>query len=325
MRFLITARDIPFAWDDPSALEDLDALIRRCEDAGHDVVLCDADLVVNSEWFSKARLRGQERLKALLQASAHYARRDDAIEVSSAEEATAALRLAFKPLVIVVENRLRDGKFIEAAVRLYATSRLRDLVSVPPTPPAVEFLGSGGTGDMPKTVRSLADQANTERVPLRVLVIRDSDLAAKPRDDAGTDPVEPTVASKEIAALRAVVDMTPGARLVVWKKRAAENYLPDSYWIQHRDSLHPKHNIVAVIDTLISKTSDERDYIDMGGIGLKQLPKVGDDRPYHLALFADHVAGIADNTKTIEWRTSVDYRDGVNELTEVLNLIDGMR
>ena len=65
MRFVVEAPHragwLP-VWDDPEALSTLDRLIARADEAAHEVVLRDADLLDESEWFRDARTKMRDRL-----------------------------------------------------------------------------------------------------------------------------------------------------------------------------------------------------------------------------------------------------------------------
>lgn len=141
-------------WNDPAALENLDSLIKRADDAAHEIFLRDADLVADSSWVTGARQTMQSKLTELLELariSAWTVAESEikAWQISTAAEAKRALRIANTPLKVLVENKLRDGALLEAAVRLLGKETLRRLWLEPPVPVAIEVVHAGGTGDMP--------------------------------------------------------------------------------------------------------------------------------------------------------------------------------
>ena len=129
-------------WNDPDALEDLDSLIKRADDAAHEILLRDADLVADSRWIVEARQATQTKLKSLLELArisawtAAEAKTKDR-QISTAGEAKRALRIANTPLKVLVENSLRDGALLETAVRLLGGKTLRQLWLEPPVPAAI--------------------------------------------------------------------------------------------------------------------------------------------------------------------------------------------
>ncbi|MBN2800220.1 MAG: hypothetical protein JXX28_13860 [Deltaproteobacteria bacterium] len=129
MRFALgaprSAAGVP-VWDDEEALETLDRLVARAEEAHHLLLLLDLDALEKSRWFLTTRPRLQTLLldlRAAATAAAWQAPRSDLL-VRSAADAQRALRIANTPLVVLVENRLRDGALVDAAIRLYGSEAL---------------------------------------------------------------------------------------------------------------------------------------------------------------------------------------------------------
>ncbi|WP_295436674.1 hypothetical protein [uncultured Thiodictyon sp.] len=109
MRFAIEmpeGEDTVAVWNDLTALPFLDRLIFRADEAAHVVVLRDADLLDNSEWFKNARQTTQDlllELSELARASAWDTERPDRTlwRVSTSAEAERALRVANSPLKVL--------------------------------------------------------------------------------------------------------------------------------------------------------------------------------------------------------------------------------
>ncbi len=205
-------------WDDSSAFTLLDRLIARANEAGHEVMLREADLILASGWASGARAEtGNQVLELceLARASAWGTTPTDTHPVSSQVEAKRALRIANSPLKIVVESALRDGALLEAVVRLSAMPELQQLWLQPPMPPVIEVVHAGGCGDMLSIWRREKESALVAGLPVRMIIICDSDR-----------PSQGAQVSDE--ALRLKHEVGNGA--VILSKREAENYLPDIHW-----------------------------------------------------------------------------------------------
>jgi hypothetical protein len=324
MRFHIVAPPsvAPPVWDDATALHLLDQLVWRAEDAAHEMVLRDADLLANSQWFqTTVRSSTRDRLLALCEmarASAWSAppAPNDCV-ITTADDAERALRIARTPLRILIENKLRDGALLQVAVCLLAGEPLRRLWLTPPVPGVVELVHAGGTGDMPGFLRQAAAEAARDGLSLRMLVVADSDRAGVDR------PASPK--AQEIAAVAAQV----GAIAFILTKREAENYLPDFHWKaeRQRDPRNPAW--IGAIDALLAMSKDDRDYCDMEGFGLKggkKLPAGYDTaRPYHLAILCARVQNINDPAIRQERASALRDRDHTGDLDRIIQLIDHER
>ncbi len=307
-------------WNDPAALEDLDSLIKRAGDAAHEIFLRDADLVADSSWVTEARQTMQSKLTELLELariSAWTAAESEtkAWRISTAVEAKRALRIASTPLKVLVENKLRDGALLEAAVRLLGKETLRQLWLEPPVPAAIEVEHGGGTGDMPSFI--VRECANAEKMglPVRLIVVADSDRSAPDQPISGKP--------KEIQNKAA----EHGVPCFVLSKHEAENYLPDFHWQAEieRDLRSPKW--IDSIKKLVSMSIIDRDYCDMEKMKLKQIPDgYVSGRPYHLEMLLERVKQEQGNELALAaMAADLRRRDHTEDLTTILELIEQER
>lgn len=322
MRFVIEApldeETVP-VWNHPAALPFLDRLIARADEAAHEVFLDDADLVDGSEWFLGARAASYDRLQEICELARIAAWRvvpeDSKVwRVSTSAEAERALRIANSRLKLLVENRLRDGALIEVAVRLLANERLRGLWIAPPEPPAIHLMHGGGTGDMEKFMRQEAAEAHQGQIPLRLIVIVDSD-----RSEPGQPPSDKAVEIESEA-------QRLGAKSFILSKHEAENYIPDFHWRAEaaRDPRNP--NWVRKITAALSLATDERDFCDMETLGLKKVDKTSDrTRSYHLEVMLESVRQERDTTALGTMAADLRARDHTGDLTAILALIEQER
>ncbi|RKT42941.1 hypothetical protein [Thiocapsa rosea] len=259
MRFAIERpleEDTVPVWNDTTALQTLDRLIVRADEAAHDVLLLDADLLDDSEWFQGARQTAHDRLLELCElarASAWDSGRAETTtwQVTTSAEAGRALRIANSPLKVLVESRLRDGALLDVAVRLLAREPVRRLWITPPIPLAMEVLHAGGTGDMPGFMEQEANNAREAELPLRLIVVVDSDRTS-PKQPPSSKAAEIEQKAREL-----------GARPFTLTKHEAENYIPDFHWHAElaRDPRNPRW--AKEMTDILSMPSNDRDYCDM--------------------------------------------------------------
>ncbi len=312
--------DTTAVWNDSGALTALDRLIARADEADHGIRLWDADLILKSLWATDARQSARDQLLELCElarGSAWIGTNTTACEhrVSTRTEAERALRIANTPLKVLVENRLRDGDLLEVAVRLLGTSQLCRLWIEAPPPPVIEVVHAGGCGEMQSILAREAEQADAAGLPVRMIVVVDSDRTGP--DDTPSD----TALRIELEADRT------GAHAFILCKREAENYIPDFHWRAEieRDPRNP--NWKSGIDDLLSKSPVERDYQDMENINKKKVPaKYEQSRPHHLEVLLRRVRQAEDDRATLATMAGdLRTRDHTKDLTTILELIDQER
>ncbi|MDE2955766.1 MAG: hypothetical protein OXU68_01980 [Bacteroidota bacterium] len=153
-----------------------------------------------------------------------------------------AVRLAEKPLCILVENRESDGGFVKRIIK-ELNKALWAYIEQPGQP--VDFDSLGGIGQMPGAV-----QDRCEEIPFRprLVVIADSD-----RQKPGGDE------SKAAQILRASCEHF-GVPCWILAKRASENYLPRSL-LSAWNRTNYRHS--KPVDAWDQLTDDQKDYYNM--------------------------------------------------------------
>ena len=276
MRFALTQQVFDEA---PSTLDDLDRLLERVADEVHTLGIADGDAIEKSAWFKGMRPHRRDLVRNQIHA-ASYPARGRVVHVGSDLPLEAAARLAFRPLLIAVENKTNDGLLVEVAVRTHGdaeTVRLWD--ARPKTGKAIDLVHGGGTGDLRKEVDRLIADASSANLPMRAIVVTDGDARW---------PGEIARKAAEIEAVCATAKLP----CVVLGCRAAENYIPDGALRRWADEPN-NANVRGQVDTLLSLSSDQRDHIRMKGSygGLRDVDSRKEAAPpEQVALFASVTA-----------------------------------
>lgn len=257
------------AANDPDAHQWLDRMLARIEDGWHvwDVPApSDVGAFEATTWFSDPGREGQ-RLRDLLIASTRRGawtpddpptRRLRVTRQPAAPDELlpeSACRLAEEPLVILVENRESDGKFVERIVKELDKS-LGGLWSRQGDP--IRFDSVGGVGQMREEV-----ERRVERVPYRprLVTVIDSDRKG---------PGDPE--SREARQLREFCDHH-GIPCWVLAKREAENYLPRSLLGEKPDAGVGHATTLEAWERL---SDDQKDFFDMKH-GLPENPSASEE------------------------------------------------
>ena len=161
-----------------------------------------------------------------------------------------ATRLAEEPLVILVENRVSDGAFVERVVKELDNS-LQQLWNRPGNPVRLDSLG--GAGQMPDEV-----ERQTQGKPYRPRLVAIIDSDRKSPDD--TDSAAARKLCRKCKTL--------GVACWVLAKRETENYLP-RILLDERQNVGTDHDqLVGAWDRL---NDDQKDFFDMKD-GLPEVP-----------------------------------------------------
>jgi hypothetical protein len=310
----VTEEGSPHVWDDPLACVTLDRLLARADEAGHQLNLWDADLIGESRWIAEGRPTTRDQIKEVLElarcsAWTSAASMEASYRVADRAEAERALRIANTSLKVLVENRLRDGALLEAAVRLLGPQPLRDLWINSPSPPVVEVVHAGGIGDMPSFLKAESREARAANLPMRMIAVVDSD-----RDSANAAPDDKAQAA-EAAAIQV------GTDAFILCKRTGESYIPDFYWHSVMQGYHETRDTRTPIERLLAMSPEERDYCNMSK--LKKQEKRDGGRLYHLQLLLQLVRDAGnDDSLLAEMADDLRRRDHTHDLTEILELID---
>ncbi len=252
MRFVV---HVPALNGDDTVLTLVDRLVDRFAEGLHRVEVPDADLLQESNWFQQA---GQTRRKVLTSSLAKPPRilrigrgpYVKTVELTDAESARLACRLAYAPLVILVEDREADGVLLDVLVEELGWPELRTLWERgrKATPRAAEIHTAGGKDAIPVRVSRIVTDAADEDRPHRLFVLCDSD-ARWPGDEERRRP---------LAAVRQVC-AEHGVPHHIWQKRAAENYIPDQAFEAVRDD--PRNQAKAkCFDAFLRRSREQRDH-----------------------------------------------------------------
>jgi hypothetical protein len=237
--------------DTPAALKNLDQLLGRVIDEVHRIVVLDADAMERSTWFNGLRSDMRELVRATVLASA-FSSTAQGLRVGRDVSLEGAVRLAYRPLVIAVENKENDGLLVEVALLTYGSAEtIRLWRARPPTGRAIDLVHGGGTGDLKREVERVIKDANDAGVPVRAVVVSDSDSRWPGEIGAKAAEIEQTCLDGNVP-------------YVILSCRSAENYLPDAtfqQWANEPDNV----NAAPQVEALLRLTPDQRDHFPMKG------------------------------------------------------------
>lgn len=149
-------------------------------------------------------------------------------------EAVKALEM---PAFVIVENGESDRAFLDAMLRAFGRTDLKDALDRG----LWEVVSAGGGGEIPKRVAELVAKIGTG--PRRVLILSDSDRLT---------PGEQTKTVKEITSCA----QAHGVTAILLNKREIENYLPyEALWEKSR---HRKR-----CSAYLQLAQEQRDHYDM--------------------------------------------------------------
>lgn len=308
--------------DTTEAFEDLEGLLRRCEEAGHSIDVEELERLRASDLWRYLRENDHQRLDALTRGAQAAAWQTQAGRVSSvevrvvdADGAKSARRAALTPLTIVVESALRDGAMIKGALLLVGPPGLVAHVATPPTPPVVEFRHAGGHGDFPQHVIDLQAQAAANGVPLRAVAVLDS-------DDRGIGQHAAHIGS----TVMQLQGLLHPPHVHVHKQVSIENYIPDIYWREVAAPLHPADGVARAIAELLALGTADRAAHKFGDDNRLKKPAkgTGASRPFSAKLAGDRMAAVGEAERDA-WARSLRERDTEGDLQALVALIDSLR
>ena len=252
----------PGAANDPDAHRWLDRILYRIEDGWHvwDLSESDPDALQRSTWID-GRHRQGDWVRDLLVASVRrgawtlaphgrqvrVTRRPVGTDELAPEQ---AFRLADEPLVILVENRLSDGAFVERVMKELDQS-LCTLCGRDSEP--IRFDSVGGAGQMRRVVETRIGRASYRP---RLVAVIDSDRK-------GPGDTESATAKNLRRACEA-----GGLSCWVLAKREAENYLP-RVLLGAKPNAGNRHD--RLVDAWDRLSDDQKDFFDMEH-GLSDTP-----------------------------------------------------
>jgi hypothetical protein len=167
--------------DDPDAFRHLDQIVYGFEEGRHEWHIDNPDAIEQSRWFqSRPNSLHVMFEKAAMLPSPRRGRRLHRTLLlvgvdappGSLSPAKAVQFLLRIPLKILMENRFTDGTFLDAVLSVLADPeirRLKDEVG------ALAYDSQGGNGELKKLVEAVYAEAQRKGLPLRVVVLTDSD------------------------------------------------------------------------------------------------------------------------------------------------------
>lgn len=264
MRFIVHT---PVLNGDDRVLSLIDRLVDRLADEVHRVDILEADLLQESSWYQEAR---PTRKKVLTSAVAKPPRvMNDTrgphlktVEVLDAESAKLADKLAYTPLVILVEDRESDGVLLDIVVEELGWPELKTLWAKgrKSTPRAMEVDTAGGKDAIPQRVeRAVRDAREGDRTH-RLFVLCDSDTRWP-----GDERFVRTVAAVREACAKY------GVPHHILQKRCAENYIPDQVLETVREDLRNSSEVDR-FNALLRRSRTQRDHFPIKD-GLKDTER----------------------------------------------------
>lgn len=249
--------------DDAAGLDALDSLLNRVIDEVHHLIVLDPEHLEQTAWFQGLRPHRKELLRSVVYAVAFMSpgRR---LVVGQDVPLTAAAKLAYKALLVLVEDEQSDGLLVEVAVHTYGHAETKRLWKHKPTTgEAVTILHGGGAGGVQKKLERIVHEAREEALPPRLVVMTDSDTRW-PGDIRGSEKAR---SIEEICTGHAVP-------VVVLSCRNAESYLPDAVLLRWAEE-PSRTGARKQVEALTRLTVEQRDHYRMkGGHDIREV-----DRP----------------------------------------------
>lgn len=238
----------------PVALDALSRIVQAIGDGWHDWLGPDPDDGDLDAYFTQYRLHRELISKAYTRAMAYplkskrtvvvaeddFAETPAALEIETTLTLRAAAIVLTQALPVLVENGINDGAFFRCLIEI-VDDELAQLFAEPR--PRIRFEHGGGKAEARRIVAHRAQLAQSSGVPLRLLVLVDSDAHWHGHRE------------KETEDLRKVCAET-GASLHVLKKRTIENYVTDRVLRDYADENADIALSVAFVVALPSKARD---------------------------------------------------------------------
>jgi hypothetical protein len=137
-------------------------------------------------------------------------------------------KLAHAAFIVLVEDRESDGVLLDIIVEELGWPELRECwnSSRRATPRATEIVTAGGKDAIPQRIERIVNDATVENRYHRLFVLCDCD--ARWPGDSAVERLRPVTAVIEACAKYSVPHH-------IWRKRSAENYIPDEVFVVARD------------------------------------------------------------------------------------------
>lgn len=218
----------PKILDDADVFRHLEQIVYGFEEGRHEWHIDDPDAIEQSLWFQSrpnslrvmfekaAMMPSPRRSKRLHRAFLLVGVDAPPGSLSPAKAVQFLLRI---PLKILMENRFTDGTFVDAIISVLADPEIRRLKD---ELDALAYDSQGGNGELKKLVEAVHAEAMRKGLPLRVVVLTDSDGGRAGQKSRKAGDIEKTCEQF-------------GIRCVVLRKRSIENYVPDEVIREWRD------------------------------------------------------------------------------------------
>jgi hypothetical protein len=239
-------------WRDQATWRYLDIIVGTVADEWHEWDVCDPEELEACEWVGGRPWVAELMKKAALAGSYRSERcfPKRVVIVSDSGESGAlppqtAARFVVEPLLIMMENRFSDGRLIDAALTFLAPAIVRKHREI--APKAIRYDSPGGNGELPKLIQEYEAKAREDGMPLRAIVLTDSDAE-----------VPEAVSCDALNVSQACNDA--GIQCCILRKRSIENYIPDEVldaWLPYPGYLR------RTLDALKRLNVEQRDHFPM--------------------------------------------------------------
>jgi len=309
---------------DETSHGELDRILYTVEDGWHLWQVDDPELVESGGWLEGARASLRELFERAVRSGAYRSDRQRGphleVVVVTREPAVdtelapgAARRYLSRPLEVLVENQFTDAAFVEVIIEHLGWDALRDLLQCAPPPLAIR--GAGGAGEMPKHISQCVQAAAADKIPLRLVVLADSDghMSGEIREKATR--VRDLCQEHDVPCH-------------VLRKREIENYIPDDVlvaWSRPRGSSERR----ARVEALRRLDRQQRDHYPMkkglrnkAGHSAELFSTISaEDRAALDQGFGSDVIAVLSKEPQAVTADGLRQRDGCGELDAILRMI----
>ena len=220
-------------------------IIHRIEDGWHDWSGPDPDDNALESYFTRHPTHAELIAKSYTRSLAYPDATSKEIVVSNCAGASFDLKKATiylgQALQILVENRINDGEFLRAVLRVVDPD-LVDLIDTPDAP--LQFEHGGGKAEILKLLRDRVARSDATSIPPRLVILVDSDSKF---------PGHVTAETRQLLDQGEYSDVP----VLVLEKRSIENYIPDRT-LEHYAARSP--DVRTAVEFIISLESAQRDH-----------------------------------------------------------------
>ena len=238
----------------PECWSYLDKILYSVEDGWHEWQIDDPDILEESEWLQGTRsvLRKLFEEAAVQNVYPRAGRLHNATWIVSLDSTAntlapqAAASFFTQPLRILMENRFSDGQFLNTVLAYLATAELSAFLDQCQGEPLM-YDSIGGTGQLPRLINKYAQGMANKNLPLRAVVITDSDARFPGHESRKAQEIAKTCDKH-------------GINCMILSKRTIENYIPDEVlhaWAEDADNEAARPRI----EVICRLTREQRDHL----------------------------------------------------------------